>query len=162
MFALTKAAPPKPKAKVMTRNTGKPSENIFDSYVLMQGKRFCLIPFQDQASLVGLNRGKIVKSANQPSDRLVVWNGHTVFCEIKSTEDPTGFRLALIKDTQVGFAKKITAAAGQYDIFIHSLSLNQWFRVSWPEMAKFFEGPKRSVRWEELKSYRFEPLERLS
>jgi penicillin-binding protein-related factor A (putative recombinase) len=133
----------------MVKNTGIPSEKIFDDYWASFGRRAALVKFEDAAALYGKNKRPVANAA-KPSDRLVTFEGETFYAEVKSTIDPRRFGFNKIRKTQRGYAKQITAAGGRYDFYIHSLHLDQWFRV--PAQV-ILTTEAKSLSWEELKPY---------
>lgn len=131
------------------KNTGKPSEEIFDSAWFRLGKRAYVYEFEDAAKATGRNR-RVVGIKNQPSDRLVTFEGETFYAEIKSTVHPTLFQFSLLRPTQGGYATMIRAAGGCYDIFVHSLAHDRWFRVPYAAVKTAVGEGRSSLRWEEL------------
>lgn len=141
------------------KNTGKPHEKHFDGYWLQFGKKASVIPFEDQADLVGRNRGRIVKSAPKPCDRLVTYNGQTTFVEVKSSGNKTSFPFANFQTTQIGFAIKITRAGGLYDVCITNTNTGHWYIVPWWEIEAVIDQGKKSIKWTDLERFRFRALE---
>ena len=134
------------------KNNGKPSEEIFDDAWKPLGKRAYVFKFEDTASLRGRNK-KAVFAAAQPSDRLLVHDGQTCFAEIKSTIDPVRFKFTLLRRVQGFAAASAIAAGGSYDVFIHNLSQNQWFRLPYSVIAAAKEEGRGSLTWDELSPY---------
>ena len=141
------------------KNTGKASEEIFDDFIARQGKGFCLIPFEDQAALVGLNKGKIMRSSAKPCDRIVISISGTSFCEIKSTHNKTSFPFSMLRDGQTAYAKKITTASGIYFVFVHNKLTNRWYRIPWKRIEDQILNGVKSLKWTDLEDLRFQPLE---
>ena len=98
----------------------------------------------------GLNHGRALNAFKQPSDYLLTFAGQTLFAEVKSTDNPTGFRLTQIAPHQLGSAQRVIAAGGRYDFFIRSK--DRWFRVP---ASVFLQWPRRSLSWAEHEPYVF-------
>lgn len=134
------------------KNNGKPSEEIFDDAWKPLGKKAYVFKFEDTASLRGRNK-KAVFAAAQPCDRLVVHDGRTFFAEIKSTIDPERFKFSLLRRVQSYAATAAAAAGGDYFIFIHNLTQDQWFRVPYSVVAAAKAEGRGSLTWAELTPY---------
>lgn len=131
------------------KNTGKPSEKIFDDYWRTRGKVAFNFAFADSSSLTGLN-GKMVQALAQPSDRLVIHDGKVEFAEIKSTQDDTAFRFSLLRKKQSAFAAFILAAGGTYSVYVHRLLTDEWFRVPYQIINIVKEQGSQSIPWAEM------------
>jgi penicillin-binding protein-related factor A (putative recombinase) len=133
-------------------NTGKPSEAAFDNAWKRVGKTAHVFKFTDAAESRGMNR-KAVGIKPQPSDRLLTYQGKTIYAEIKSTIDERNFPFSLLRPTQGAFAAAILAAGGDYDLFIHSLATNRWFRVPYAVVQKVRAAGKSSISWDNLSQF---------
>lgn len=131
------------------KNTGRASEKIFDDSWARLGKRAYVFKFTDAAEARGTNK-KAVHVKAQPADRMLTYQGVNIYAEIKSTWDPDAFRFSLLRDTQSAYAAFVLAAGGPYDVFIHSLAYDRWYRVPY---AVIKAAPNRSMKWPELESY---------
>lgn len=131
------------------KNTGQPSEKIFDAEWKKVGKTAYVFTFTDAAKATGLNGRKTMISA-QPSDRLLTHNGVTSYAEIKSTIDPDNFRFSLLRTTQSAAAAFVVAAGGLYEVFIHSLAHDRWYRVPY---AVIKAAHQKHLKWQDLKEY---------
>jgi hypothetical protein len=135
----------------MVKNTGKPSEEIFDSHwPLRYGKRAWVFKFTDSAEATGQNK-RITKVKAQPSDRVVVCNGRTMFAEVKSTWDAFRFDFSLLRRTQSAMARMIMVAGGEYYVYVHALALDRWFCVPYRTILQTKDVGRASLRWEELR-----------
>lgn len=134
------------------KNTGKPSEKIFDEYWARLGKRAFVFAFTDASEARGTNKKKVYVKP-QPSDRLVVFDGYTFFAEIKSTVHETRFDFSLLRATQGAFAAQAIIAGGAYEIFIHALAHDTWYRISYHQIRAIKESGKSSLKWTELKEH---------
>lgn len=138
----------------MKKNTGVSSEQIFDAAMTKAGAY--VYKFEDAKALYGKNK-KAVANDPKPCDRLVVLNGVTYWCEIKSTNDSERFAFDLIKKSQLGYARSVINKGGPYFFYVHSLTHNQWFRIpAAMVLHRILNTEKRSFRWEELKHQRIE------
>jgi penicillin-binding protein-related factor A (putative recombinase) len=132
------------------RNTGKPSEEEFEEYFKSFGKRAYVHRFVDAAEIKG-RTGKVGEARPAPADYLVTVDGETFYAEVKSTEHETRFAFSLLRTVQSAIAKQVLAAGGDYCLYIHSLHLNQWFKVPYSQVKS---SPKKSLTWEELLPWR--------
>lgn len=137
----------------MSKNTGKPSEAIFEEHWGAEGKVAFCHRITDASEVRGRSKGFVVVK-KQPSDYLVVDRGRTYFAEVKSTNDPVGFKKNLLRTSQSSFATMIEAAGGEYFYFIHSIALDKWWMVrakdlvraaSWDRMPGLPWYPKKSI-----------------
>lgn len=133
------------------KNTGRPSEDIFDASWQRLGKQAHVFVFTDAAKASGLNNRRTTIGA-QPSDRLLTYQGKTIYAEIKSTTDPEAFRFSLLRKTQGSYAAAILAAGGTYDLFIHALTTNQWYRVPYQVIKSHTQ---KHLKWDELEKYKW-------
>lgn len=135
------------------KNTGRPSEDIFDSAWFRLGKAAHVFQFTDAAKATGRNQ-RVTYIPPQPCDRLITFEGETFFAEVKSTVDKNRFHASLIRATQRGFAGQILAAGGRYDIFVHSIAHDRWYRV--PYQALEVTTGRASMTWAELQPFAWE------
>ena len=136
----------------MPHNDGMTSEDIFDAHWTLKGKAAANYSFTDTRKLRGAG-GKGFANA-RPSDRIVTFNGEMFFAEVKSTQNKTSFPYSNIEPSQMGWARRITAAGGLYFFFIHALVPNQWFRVP----AEYvLTSDKRSANFKEIAHYEWHP-----
>lgn len=133
----------------MTKNTGKLSEQIFDETFARMGKRAYVFKFTDASEATGMNK-RVVGIKAQPADRLLCVDGETCLAEVKSTVDPRKFSFSLLRPTQSAHAKMILAAGGRYDVFIHSLAHDRWYRVSYAAIRAQRDLGQGSMSWEML------------
>jgi penicillin-binding protein-related factor A (putative recombinase) len=139
------------------KNTGKPSEQDFETHWQRLGKAAFCFRFADAAEVTGL-AGKIVGLRAQPSDFIVVHEGVTSFCEVKSTGSETSFPFSMLKTTQGAFAKFTVTAKGSYLVYIHSLHLGRWFKIPYELVLTTREAGKASIPWKDLEPYSWTPL----
>jgi penicillin-binding protein-related factor A (putative recombinase) len=138
------------------KNTGKPSEELFDAAWKRCGKHAFNFKFADSAALTGMNK-KVVAALAQPSDRLIVHRGAVEFAEVKSTNNPTSFPFSMLRRTQKAFAAFVLAAGGQYVVYVHSLIHNQWFRIPYDKINSVKEEGRESIKWEDLIFHKWIP-----
>ena len=128
------------------------SEQIFDAHWKNKGKRASVVTFTDTRKLRGAGGTGFANA--RPSDRLVTYQGRTFFAEVKSTSEKVSFPYSNIEPMQIGWAKKIVAAGGEYFFFVHALHTDQWFKVP----AQFvLTSDKRSAKFTELSPYIWTP-----
>lgn len=141
----------------MAQNTGKPSEKIWEDSFARQGKRAFTHRFVDAAEIKGKTGKVAVGASPQPSDFLLVNNGLTFFCEVKSTQNETSFPFSMLRTTQSAMAKMILAAGGGYRIYIHSLALDQWFCIPYQVVLDVKAAGASSIKWPILAPYQWTP-----
>jgi penicillin-binding protein-related factor A (putative recombinase) len=134
------------------RNDGTESEDIFDRAWFLLGKRAYVYEFEDAKKATGRNR-RVVGIKNQPSDRIVTFDGETFYAEVKSTIEERRFPFSLLRATQGAYARMIVAAGGRYDIFLHSLAHDRWYRVPYAVVKAVSEAGTKSMTWAELEPY---------
>lgn len=136
----------------MATNTGKSAEKEFEARIASFGKRAYLHRFDDASSFFAL-AGKAGNVASQPSDYLLILDGRSEFCEVKSTANPTSFPFSMLRPTQLGRARQITAAGGTYTIYVKSISSGGWFVVPFNDLAVMQKAGKSSAKWAELQPW---------
>lgn len=134
-----------------SRNTGRTAEDEFDDRFAKFGKRAWVYKFEDQTALHGLNKGKVVKSAAKPCDRIVVIDGKQFFAEIKSSTSQTRFSFSNIRKSQLAFCKAILAAGGDYRFFIRDMTRGDWYQVMGSQMLEWIAAGSKSASWGLLK-----------
>ena len=140
----------------MTKNTGKPSEEIFDTHFLRLGKRAYVHKFTDASEVTGMNRGRVgsgfVNVKAQPADRLVVLDGQMFFAEVKSsTALHDRFDFKLLKKGQNAAGAQAIAAGGAYWIYYHHIATGEWFRFEYAWVAQFKQGGHSSIPLDALR-----------
>lgn len=136
-------------------NTGKPSEQLFEEAWEACGKHAYCERVEDAAALFGLNKRRVA-SSKKTSDYLVTHRGGMFYAEVKSTEHPRLFEFKLLKTHQLGRARMILAAGGRYEIFVHSLALQRWYRIPAAEVFRVEETGRRSIAWPDLEEFRWD------
>lgn len=136
------------------RNTGKSSEKIWEDAHTRRGKRAFFTRLVDASEIRG-RTGKVATSArSQPSDYILTVDGVMSYAEVKSTGHKTAFPFNLLKPVQVSAAKQVIAAGGNYDVYVHSLHLDQWFRIP---MNIILSADVRSFNWSDLQELEWKP-----
>ena len=129
-------------------NDGSESEKIFKKVLeAAYGKSCYLVKFPDTKMVKGLNRGAILPEC--PADYLVTAAGEMFYAEVKSTIDPIGFKLTLIRKAQKSAMLRQHMANGKYYVFIHSLATDTWYKIEGKTLLGFAKSPK----WTELEKY---------
>lgn len=134
------------------RNTGKPSEQIFDESWQRLGKKAYVFEFVDTAKASGMN-GRFSNTGAQPSDRLLTFEGHTSFAEIKSSTDPDAFKFSLLRKGQGFAAAAAMAAGGAYDVYFHSLPTDRWFKIPYSVIRQAKDAGRGSFKISELEPF---------
>ena len=131
------------------KNTGKPSEKLFEAFLDRLGKRACYFRLVDASEITG-RTGKVAVSARaQPSDYMVTMDGETFYAEVKSTVSKTSFPFSMIKPAQFAAGTRVTAAGGIYKIFIHRLDTDTWYVIPF---RRVLETKRSSIPWSELEN----------
>lgn len=137
--------------RLMTnKNTGKPSQVLFEALFLPYGKRAFLHRITDSAEVRGMNGAGFTKK--QPADYIVTFDGDTHFAEVKSTVGAR-FKRSQIESGQEAAAKQQIAAGGHYFFYVHAKAIGQWFRVPGDFVLN---SAKASWSWLDLKGFRFQ------
>ena len=133
--------------KPMARNSGKPSEALFEENV--SGLVFRL---RDKADLVGLNKGKNVAAFGNPSDFIVVYPERACLAEVKSTTNRTSFSLSSFTAAQKAAIYKLhkRGLGKHYQIFIHSLDSDTWYLIDADTYMETIKSGKKSIKWKDL------------
>lgn len=137
------------------KNTGKPSEALFEASITALGKRGYWYRIKDAAAIRGLTGRVGVGMDATPSDYMCVVWGMTFFAEVKSTQHETLFEFGLLKAGQNAHGKRIVAAGGEYWIFIHRLATGDWYKVPMWVVQDFEAGTgRRSMAWNEMERFK--------
>jgi hypothetical protein len=124
------------------------AEDEFDHHWKLKGKRAFLFEFKDARYLRGMNK-RPTAVGNQPSDRLVTYDGVTFFAEVKYTTHPTRFDFGLLKPGQHGAGIRTVAAGGEYRVYVKSAVHNQWYCIPYQVIQNC---PRQSLLWTELET----------
>jgi len=133
----------------------KKAQKDFENTFKALGKRAWVCRLSDTAEAKALSGPRAMISA-QPSDYIVVVDGHLFFAEVKSSSSKTSFSKHGIRPSQMAAARMVTAAGGDYYFFIKSEHLNKWFKV--PAHIIIDNRDKASVKWTELEDYEWTSL----
>ena len=141
----------------MTKNTGKPSEEIFDTHFTRLGKRAYVHKFTDASEVTGMNKGRVgsgfVNVKAQPADRLVVLDGQMFFAEVKSsTALHDRFDFKLLKKGQNAAGAQAIAAGGAYWVYYHHIATGEWFRFPSSDVLSFKAEGCSSINLEWLRA----------
>lgn len=133
------------------KNTGKPTEALFESAITALGKRGYFYRIKDAAEIRGLT-GRIGSGVDAtPSDYICAVNGSTFFAEVKSTQHATLFEFKLLKKGQNSHGARIVAAGGGYLVFVHNLLTDDWYVMPMSRIQKHkTETGRMSLSWSEL------------
>lgn len=138
-------------------NTGKPSEDRFESHWTKQGKKVFLHRVSDKSDLVGMNRKRHpevfgLMTRKLPSDYVLTVGGITGYAELKSTSDPKGFKKKNVKPHQLGFAQRQIVAGGKYWFFVHHIPTDRWYWIEADKILAAFDQ-SGTMLWEDLEPY---------
>lgn len=138
----------------MAKNTGKPSEQLFESAHDSLGKRAYYCRLVDAAEVKG-RTGRMGHVRPQPSDYVLVVDGVTSFAEVKSTQEKTSFPFSLLRTKQSAAAKMILGAGGSYFVYLHDLTRDRWFKVPYALIQIVKDHGKSSIPWDDLKEFKW-------
>ncbi|HQT78201.1 MAG TPA: hypothetical protein PLD10_14190 [Rhodopila sp.] len=112
------------------------------------GKRGWSHRFEDASDLFGRNK-KLVQTGTQPADFLCGYSGWLGLVECKATIDPKGFKVSLIRQSQMISATLSVAAKTNYVFCIKQQVTGNWFFAP----AEFVINQKGTITWGELFPY---------
>lgn len=131
---------------------GKHAEKFILNYLGNRDKKTYVARFVDTYDA---NKGrwgdpsqKKVIIEERPCDAMLICDGITYFCEVKSTESKTGISSALFKK-QKGPRLRITNAGGSYLYLIYSYALEQWYWVLYLDLNE-------NANWYELENFKID------
>lgn len=139
----------------MAKNTGKPSEREFEAHFDRKGKQAFYYRIPDAAEVYG-RVGSIGLTRPAPSDYVLVFDGVTSFAEVKSTQSKTSFPFSILRTPQSAAAKQVLAAGGTYDVYLHDLTHNHWFKIPYSHIQSVKDAGKASIPWADLVSFLWE------
>jgi len=137
----------------MAKNTGKPTERLFEASIDALGKRGYYYRIKDAAAIRGLT-GKTGMADATPSDYICVVKGKMFFGEVKSTQHERLFEFSLLKKGQNAHGLRIIAAGGQYLVIVHRMLTDEWYIIPRSVIKDHEEKTKqRSMSWLDLRSF---------
>lgn len=138
----------------MAKNTGKNSEQKWEDHFTGLGKSAFFYRVVDAAEVRG-RTGKIGFIRPAPSDYVLVQSGRMSFAEVKSTQSKTSFPFSILRQTQSAMAKMIIAAGGVYEIYLHNILTNQWYRIPYQVVESVKEAGHSSIPWVQLQDFKY-------
>ncbi|MGO7308796.1 hypothetical protein ACCS91_33615 [Rhizobium ruizarguesonis] len=138
----------------MAKNTGKPTESLFEGVWQSLGKRAYCYRIADAAEVRG-RTGRIGLTRATPSDYIVSHDGVTFYAEVKSTQEKTSFPFALLKKGQAAAAPQVVSAGGGYFIFARNLNTGTWYRIPWQIVQAVKDLGRSSIPWTELETLKW-------
>ena len=138
----------------MAKNTGKPSEQKWEDHFTGLGKVAYFYRVVDAAEVRG-RTGKIGFIRPAPSDYVLVHSGRMSFAEVKSTQAKTSFPFSVLRTTQSAVATMVIAAGGTYDVFIHNINDDCWYRVPYQLIQSVKDSGRSSIPWEQLQDFKY-------
>jgi penicillin-binding protein-related factor A (putative recombinase) len=137
------------------RNTGKPSEELFENSILALGKAGYFYRIKDAADIRGIT-GRVGQGMDAtPSDYIVSVHGEVSFAEVKSTNDLTKFPFSLLKKGQKSHGKRIVASGGSYRVYIHRLKTDTWYCIPLRFIHAVQDAGAQSIPWEQMEKYKW-------
>jgi penicillin-binding protein-related factor A (putative recombinase) len=137
------------------KNTGKPTEKLFESVWDRMGKKAYYYRIPDAAELFGRNRGTILNVRPTPSDYVVTTDGSSFYAEVKSSQNKTAFPFNLFKKGQSAAAPQVLSAGGAYFVFAHNLTTGTWYRIPWQVIQAVKDLGRSSIPWTELENLKW-------
>lgn len=135
----------------MAKNTGKSSEQKWENHFTSLGKSAFFYRVVDAAEVRG-RTGKIGFVRPAPSDYVLVYKGRTTFAEVKSTQNATSFPFSILRTVQSAMATQILAAGGDYDVYVHNLITDTWYRIPYQVIQA---TEKSSIPWSQLQDFKY-------
>lgn len=102
----------------------------------------------DASDLYGLN-GKMVNAFSSPGDFIIGYNGWLALCDCKSTIDPKGFKVSLVKKPQIIAATLSVAAGTPYVFPVMSVHTGNSYFVP----ADVVLSARGTIPWDDLACY---------
>jgi penicillin-binding protein-related factor A (putative recombinase) len=130
----------------MLRNTGKPSEDAYESWV--EECHGHVYRFEDAYD--AKKKGKA--ASRKPADYLITIGGVSCLTEVKSTTKKS-LSFSAIRPEQWRNAVKVTKAAGIYTFVMHFIDENKWFAVP---AQLLINSTKQSINILEVAEYEFD------
>lgn len=122
----------------------KVCESFIYNYFNRNKKTMC-VRFSDTHDTFQ-GRGKGVILSRKPSDFIVVNDGYTFFCEVKSTEDQKGVRRKLL-ERQFSRMLRIKNCGGNFVYYIYSKVRDSWFSIDSKNITEDFS----SMEWSDMR-----------
>lgn len=140
----------------MPRNTGKPSETEFENSILALGKAGWFYRITDAAEVRGIT-GKIGLGMHAtPSDYVVCVHGQLHMAEVKSTNDKVKFPFNLLKKGQLSHGRRITAARGPYQVYLHRMETDHWYSIPLRSILAVQDAGRQSIPWDMMEQFRWD------
>lgn len=137
------------------RNTGKPSEALFEASITALGKHGYFYRITDAADVRGIT-GRVGTGMHAtPSDYIISVRGVVEFAEVKSTNDLTKFPFSLLKKGQRSHGKQIVASGGLYRVYIHRLKMDTWYRIPLRSIQAVQQAGPQSIPWEQMEQFKW-------
>lgn len=109
---------------------------------------------RDKKALMGINKGRKIAAFANPADYVVGQNQSLFYAEVKSTSDAERFNYSQLEPGQRAAATVCASCSLPYWIYVFSLKLGQWFRLSARQWNEDIRSGKKSRRFEELEFVR--------
>lgn len=137
------------------KNTGKPTEAMFEASIGALGKDGYFYRIKDAAAIRGLT-GRVGQGVDAtPSDYICAVKGSTFFCEVKSTQQPANFEFKLLAKGQNAHGKRILAAGGVYLVMIHRMTTDDWYLVPKGHLVAHEDKTgRKSIPWDDLEIFK--------
>ena len=121
------------------------AEKRFEAHAAMCGVDAYLHRLFDTSDIRAASRRDAQKTfahlPKNPADYVVTINGRMFYAEVKGT-DTESFRLTRIEQSQLAGMIRQHAADGEYFVFIHQVTDNEWFRIPGEFFVDNHNGPK--------------------
>lgn len=133
---------------------GKYAEKFILNYLANRDKNTYVARFVDtydaNKGRWGDSTQKKVIVEERPCDAMLIYDGITYFCEVKSTESKIGVSPSLFKKKGQKAARlRITNAGGSYLYLIYSYALEQWYWVTYLDLNE-------NANWFELENFKID------
>jgi penicillin-binding protein-related factor A (putative recombinase) len=137
------------------KNTGKPTEALFEGSITALGKEGYFYRIKDAAAIRGIT-GKVGAGIDAtPSDYICAVKGQTFFCEVKSTQHETLFEFKMFRKGQNSHATRIMTAGGNYLVVIHRTLTDEWYLAGKSVFtAHEVATGRKSMAWTDMEIFR--------
>jgi hypothetical protein len=142
----------------MARNWKQAEDDFVAAFETRGGKQVYIERLLDAAEIFGRTarfnisgRGSM-SDRPQPADYIVVAYGKMFYAEVKTSKNANSFPLSNISVDQINSARRTIAAGGDYQFFLKSEVLDQWYRV--PALV-VLKATAKSLKWLELSPYKW-------
>lgn len=140
------------------RNDGSNSEALFvekwEKFSQAHPKDLFIHRVTDTKSIKSVaGQRSFAKAA--PSDFILTWCGQMEYAEVKSTSEATSWSLSCFTPSQNTAMMKQIAAGGHYNVYVHHLPTDSWYKISAHIVKMWREAKLKSIKWKDLEQLKW-------